>query len=79
MHRSFLFHTSFIIPRTALLSSIQPEAKLKPLTSQPTHFREIFKKSFYHVNTNKGSVFKQSGTDVVVLISFGDFLFYVFE
>ena len=38
--------------------------KLKPSTSQPTHFREIFRKSSHHVNTNKGSVVKQSGNDV---------------
>ena len=38
--------------------------KLKPSTSQPTHFREVFRKSSHHVNTNKGSVVKQSGIDV---------------
>ena len=38
--------------------------KLKPSTSQPTHFQEIFRKSSYHVNTNKGCVVKQSGNDV---------------
>ena len=38
--------------------------KLKPSTSQPTHFLEIFTKTFHQVNTNKGSVVKQSGDDV---------------
>ena len=38
--------------------------KLKPSTSQPSHFREIFRNSSHHVNTNKGSVVKQSGNDV---------------
>ena len=52
----------FIIPRTVLLSSIQPEAET--LTSQPAHFREIFRKSSHQVNTNKGSVVKQSDNDV---------------
>ena len=28
------------------------------------HFLEIFRKSSHHVNTNKGSVVKQSGNDV---------------
>ena len=40
---------------------------LKPLTSQLTHFREIFRKSSHHVNTNKGRVVKQSGNDVEVV------------
>ena len=56
------FTLLFIIPRTVLLSSIN--LKLKPSTSQPTHFREIFRESFHHVNTNKGSVVKQVGNDV---------------
>ena len=51
----------FIIPCTALLSSIQRTASWNLRTSQPTHFREIFRKSFYHVNTSEGSVVKQSG------------------
>ena len=38
--------------------------KLKPSTSQRKYFQEIFRKSSHHVNTNKGSVVKQSGTDV---------------
>ena len=38
--------------------------KLKPSTSQPTHFREIFWKSSHQMNTNKGSIVKQSGNDV---------------
>ena len=38
--------------------------KLKHSTSQPNHFREIFRKSSHHVDTNKGSVVKQSGNDV---------------
>ena len=38
--------------------------KLKPSTSQPTQFREIFRKSSYHVNTNKAGIVKQSGNDV---------------
>ena len=38
--------------------------KLKPSTSQPTHFREIVRKSSHHVNTNKGGIVKQSGNDV---------------
>ena len=37
--------------------------KLKPLTSRTTHFREIFRKSFHHMNTNKGGIVKQSGND----------------
>ena len=56
------FTLLFIIPRIVLLSSIQPE--LKPSTSLPTHFREVFRKSSHHVNTNKGSISKQSGNDV---------------
>ena len=52
----------FIITRTVLLSSIQPEAETS--TAQPTHFREIFRKSSHYVNTKKGSVVKQSGNDV---------------
>ena len=60
------FTLLFIIPRTILLSSrCHPfNLKLKPSTSQPTHSREIFRKSSHHVNTNKGSVVKQSGNDV---------------
>ena len=38
--------------------------RLKPSTSQPTHFREIFRKSSHHMNTNKGNIVKQSGNDV---------------
>ena len=38
--------------------------KLKPSTSKPTQFREIFRKSPHHVNTNKGSVVKQSGNNI---------------
>ena len=36
---------------------------MKPSTSQATHFREVFRKSFHHVNTNR-QCFKASGTDV---------------
>ena len=49
----------FIIRHTVLLS-IQPKA----LTSQPMYFHEVFRKSFHPMNTNKGSIVKQSGTDV---------------
>ena len=28
------------------------------------HFREIFRKSSHHVNTNKGGIVKESGNDV---------------
>ena len=49
----------FIIPRKVLLSS-----KMTPSTSQATHFLEIFRKSSYHVNTNKSSFVTQSGNDV---------------
>ena len=38
--------------------------KRKPSTSQPTHFQEIFRKLSHRVNTNKGSIVKQSGNDV---------------
>ena len=38
--------------------------KLNPSTSQPMHFREIFRKSSHHVKTNKGSIFRQSDNDV---------------
>ena len=56
------FQLLFTIPRTVLLSSIQPEAET--LDFSTTHFREIFRKSSHGVNTNKGSVVKQSGNDV---------------
>ena len=52
----------FIIPRIVLLSSIQPEAET--LDFSTTHFREVFRKSSRHVNTNNGSISKQSGNDV---------------
>ena len=52
----------FIIPRTVLLSSLQPEAET--LDSSTMHFREVFRKSSHHVNTNKGGVVTQSGNDV---------------
>ena len=43
-----------------LLSSIQSKAEtLNPRTS-----KKSFRKSFHHVSTNKGSVVKQSGTEV---------------
>ena len=38
--------------------------KLKPSSSQPTHFQELFRKSSNYVNTNKGSIVKQSDNDV---------------
>ena len=41
--------------------------KLKQLTFQRTHFPEIFRKSFHHMN--KDSIVKQSSTDVVQLFS----------
>ena len=53
------FTLLFTIPRTVLLSSIQPEAE-----TVPTHLREIFRKSSHQINTNKGIV-KQFGNDVV--------------
>ena len=56
------FTVLFIIPHTILLSSIQPEAET--LDFSTTHFREIFRKSSHHLNTNKGDVVKQSGNDV---------------
>ena len=49
----------FVIPCIVLFN-----LKLKPSTSQPTHFREIFLRSSHHMNTNKGSIVKQSGNDV---------------
>ena len=56
------FTLLFVIPRTVLLVFIQPEAETS--TSRPTHFREILRKSFHHMNTNKGGIVKQSGNDV---------------
>ena len=56
------FTLLFIIPRTVLLSFIQPKAET--LDFSTTHFREIFRKSTIHVKTSKGSVVKQSGNDV---------------
>ena len=44
------------------MSSIQPKAET--LDFSTTHFREIFWKSSHHMNTNKGSIVKQSGNDV---------------
>ena len=58
----YLLHFFFIIPRTVLLPSIQPETETLDL---PTHElpRNLIKSS-YHVNTNKGNVVKQSSNDV---------------
>ena len=52
----------FIIPRTVLLSSIQPEAETLDLSTHA--FPRNFRKSSHHMNSNKGSVVKQSGNDV---------------
>ena len=38
--------------------------RLKPSTSRPTHFREIFRKFSHHANTDKGGIVKQSSNDV---------------
>ena len=50
------FTLLFTIPRTVLLSSIQPEAET--LDFSTTDFREIFRKSSHHGDTNQGSVVK---------------------
>ena len=39
------------------------QQKLKPSTSQPTHFQEVFRKCFHHVKENKGNIVKECGTD----------------
>ena len=62
-HVKIIWFLLFIIPLTVLLSSIT-DLKLKPSASQPTYYREIFRNSSHHLNTNKGSVVKQSGNDV---------------
>ena len=56
-----LFTLPFIIPRTVLLSSIQPEAETLYFS---THALPRNLKYSHHVNTNKGSVVKQSGSGV---------------
>ena len=40
------------------------QQKLKPSTSQPMHFQEVFRKCFQNVNENKGNIVKECGTDV---------------
>ena len=40
------------------------QQKLKPSTSQPMHFQEIFRKCFHNVKENKGNIVKECGTDV---------------
>ena len=63
--RLFCYRLSFLRRRDCGVSCCLPfNLKLKPSTSQPTHFREVFRKSSHHVNTNKGSISKQSGNDV---------------
>ena len=52
----------FIIPRTLLLPSIQPEAETLDFSTHA--LPKIFRKSSHHVNTNKGGIVKQSGNDV---------------
>ena len=53
----FPFTLLFIIPRIVLLSSIQAKAETLALP------RNLLKIS-HHMNTNKGSIVKQSGNDV---------------
>ena len=50
------------------------QQKLKPLTSQPTHFQEVFRKCLNHVNENKGNIVKKCGTDVESFQFFISFL-----
>ena len=40
------------------------QQKLKPSTSEPTHFQEVFRKCLHHVKENKGNIVKECGTDV---------------
>ena len=42
------------------------QQKLKPSTSQPMHFQEVFRKCFHHVKENKGNIVKECGTDVMI-------------
>ena len=59
---SFMFTRLFIIPRTVLLSSIQPEPETLDFSAHGSP-RNLWKSS-HHVNTNKGSIDKLSGNDV---------------
>ena len=52
----------FIIPRTVLLSSVQP--KVETLDFSTHALSRNLRKSSHHVNTNRDSVVKQSGNDI---------------
>ena len=42
------------------------QQKLKPSTSQPMDFQEVFRKCFHNVKENKGNIVKEYGTDVEI-------------